>query len=40
MNNLKFNTALSASFAVVLTVACYPLVAPVVACSIAALPVD
>lgn len=40
MNNLKFNTCLSASFAVVLTVACYPLVAPVVACSIAALPVD
>ena len=33
MRNLKFNAVLSASFAAVLTVACYPLLAPVVACA-------
>ena len=40
MNNLKFNAILSASFAAVLTIACYPLAAPVVSCAIAELPVD
>lgn len=40
MRNLKFNAVLSASFAIVLTVACYPLLAPVVACAASSLPID
>lgn len=40
MRNLKFNAVLSASFAAVLTVACYPLLAPVVACAASSLPID
>ena len=40
MNNLKFNAILSAAFATVLTVACYPLAAPVVGCIAASLPVN
>ena len=40
MNNLKFNAILSAAFATALTVACYPLAAPVVGCIAASLPVN
>lgn len=40
MNNLKFNAILSSAFATVLTVACYPLAAPVVGCIAASLPVN
>ena len=40
MNNLKFNAILSAAFATVLTVACYPLAAPGVGCVAVSSPVD
>lgn len=40
MNNLKFNAILSAAFATVLTVVCYPLAAPVVGCVTVSLPVN
>lgn len=40
MSNLKFNAALSASFAAVLTVACYPLISPLVARVVSSLPID
>ena len=40
MNDLKFNAVLSASFAAALTVACYPLTAPVISCVFDSLPVD
>lgn len=40
MNDLKFNAVLSASFAAVLTVTCYPLAAPVIACAAGSAPVD
>lgn len=40
MSNLKFNAALSASFAAVLTVACYPLISPLIACVVSSLPID
>lgn len=40
MNDLKFNAVLSASFAAALTVACYPLTAPVISCVFDSFPVD
>ena len=40
MRNLKFNAVLSASFAAVLTVACYPLISPLVARVVSSLPID
>lgn len=40
MSNLKFNAVLSASFAAVLTVACYPLISPLVARVVSSLPID
>lgn len=40
MSDLKFNAVLSASFAAALTVACYPLTAPVISCVFDSLPVD
>lgn len=40
MNDLKFNAVLSASFAAILTVTCYPLAAPVIACAAGSAPVD
>lgn len=40
MRNLKFNAVLSASFAIVLTVACYPLISPLVARVVSSLPID